>query len=62
MRTATHPTQNVAANESLRRLLEDPNRAYQKWQRGEAPYYEMCRAVVLAYCGREEGAQDKAKA
>lgn len=52
MKELTPSTQNNA----LKMLLEDPQGAYQRWRRQEAPYHEMCRAVVLAYCNRPRAA------
>ncbi|MFY9233132.1 MAG: hypothetical protein WAO58_01595 [Fimbriimonadaceae bacterium] len=45
------PSSSVSANQALRALIEDPKGEYQQWKRRETPFYEMCRAVVLALAG-----------
>lgn len=49
------PHSTVCTNKALRALIEDPQGAYQKWRRREAPFYEMCRAVVLTLGGEQPG-------
>jgi hypothetical protein len=46
---------------SLREFIEDENGMYQRWQRKEAPFYEMCRAVVLALVRDRENPEEQSE-
>jgi hypothetical protein len=48
------PMSTVRANDQLRKLIQDPQGAFQRWKRREVPFYEMCRAVVLTLAGELE--------
>lgn len=53
------PSSSICANRALRALIEDPDGEYQRWKRREAPFYEMCRAVVMTLAGERLESPEK---